>query len=230
MANVLVIGDTPLPACHPKYLDFCRDLQEEWKCSTVVHIGDLVDFNAISFHNRHPDLPGPRQEYENTLSEVKRWHKAFPNMLITQGNHDDRVARKAADADIPRLFLREYNEIWSTPKWQWAMNHIIDEVYYFHGLGAGGLYPSFNKARSMGMSVVSGHQHGSAGVWWTASPLKRFFGMNTGCGIDIDKLEFEYGIHHMRRPILGAGVVLDGIPYHEIMPCGPGEGYYKGSK
>ena len=227
MSNVLVIGDTHLSACHPKYLQFCKDLYDEWQCDTVVHIGDLVDFNAISFHDSHPDLPGPRQEYELTLKEVSKWYKTFPSMKIMRGNHDERVARKAASVDIPRLFLRDYNEIWGTPNWQWLSETIVDDIYYFHGTGTGGLYPAFNKARSMGMSVVMGHTHASAGIWWAASPLKRFFGMNVGCGIDIDKLEFEYNVTHIRRPILAAGVVLDGMPNLEVMPIGKNERYYK---
>jgi hypothetical protein len=119
------------------------------------------------------------------------------------------------------------NEIWRTPGWQWATNYIVDDVFYTHGIGSSGLYPAFNKARSMGMSVVAGHTHTSAGIWWGASPVRRFFGMNTGCGIDITKMEFEYGMHFARRPILGAGIVIDGQPYHEIMPIGDGERYHR---
>ena len=104
---------------------------------------------------------------------------------------------------------------------------IIDGVYYHHGSGAGGLYPAFNKARNMGMSVVSGHIHAASGVWWTTSPKHRFFGMNVGSGIDVDQLTFDYGRHLVRRPVLSAAVVIDAIPTHVIMPCGPGERYHK---
>ena len=107
---------------------------------------------------------------------------------------------------------------------------IIDNVYYHHGTGSGGLYPALNKAKNMGMSVISGHTHASSGIWWLASPRHRFFGMNVGCGIDVDQLAFDYGRNHVRKPILSAGIVLDGIPYLEIMPCSKGERYYKGNK
>lgn len=229
MANILVISDTHFPGEHKKALEFCRDLQEEWKCDKVIHIGDVVDHEAISFHDKNPDLPGALDEYNKTLEIVQQWYKYFPNMTICIGNHDERIFRKARSVNIPDFYLRTYNEIWKTPKWNWVYDLIVDNVYYYHGTCSGGLYPAFNKARSMGMSVVSGHTHASSGIWWSASPRHRFFGMNTGSLIDIDKENFQYGRYIARKPILSVGVVLDGIPYLEVMPCGKGEKYYKGN-
>jgi len=230
MRRILLVGDTHEPCCHKNYLRFCLDLYKEWDCNAVIHIGDVVDMNSISFHAKNPELPGPKDEYKLALDCVQKWYKAFPNLTITKGNHDERGFRRAASVDVPAFFLRDYNEIWKTPDWNWVDDVIIDRVYYYHGTGSGGLYPSFNKARSMGMSVVSGHTHAAAGIWWSASPLQRFFGMNVGCGIDVDQLAFDYGRHYSRKPIVSAGVVLDGMPYLEICPIGKGEKYHKGNK
>lgn len=230
MSNVLIISDTHFAAEHPKALQFCLDLRDEWKCDTILHIGDVVDNGTITFHDKHPELPGTMDEYKQTLKIVQQWYKHFPNLTITQGNHDERIYRKARSVDIADFHLRRYNETWDTPKWQWVNDTIVDDVYYFHGIGTGGLYPAFNKARSMGMSVVSGHVHSAAGVWWSASPRHRFFGMNVGSLIDVKKLNFDYGRHLARKPILSAAVVIDGIPYLEIMPMGPGEKYHSGRK
>ncbi len=227
MSRVLIIGDTHCPAEHPRYMQFCLDLQKEWQCDRVVHIGDLIDMNSISFHAKNPELPSPKSEYELALQCVQRWYKAFPNLTVTIGNHCERAFRKAASVDIPAFFLRDYNEIWKTPKWKWVYSTIIDDVYYTHGTGTGGMYPSFIRARNMGMSVCSGHAHSAAGIWWTASPKSRFFGMNVGSGIDVDQMAFDYGRGYTRKPIVSAGIILDGIPYHEICPIGKGERYAK---
>jgi hypothetical protein len=40
-------------------------------------------------------------------------------------------------------------------------------------------------------------------------------------------LAFAYGHALATRSILAAGLVIDGIPYHEIMPIGPGERYHR---
>ena len=51
--------------------------------------------------------------------------------------------------------------------------------------------------------------------------------MDTGCGIDNAAYQFAYGKHTKQKPVLSAGVVLDGVPYHEVMPIGRGERYSK---
>jgi len=230
MSRVLIVGDLHCPADHPKYLKFCKDLYRKWKCTSVIFIGDIVDWHSVSFHAHNPELPAPKDEYELSMKCVQRWYKAFPKATVTIGNHDDRLIRKAGSADIPEFFLRKYQDIWQTPGWNWVHETIVDKVYYYHGIGSGGLYPAFNKCRQLGMSVVSGHTHAAAGIWWTASPLSRFFGMNVGCGVDNEAMQMEYGRNFARKPIVSAGVVLDGTPYHEICPIGMGEKYAKDRK
>jgi len=63
-----------------------------------------------------------------------------------------------------------------------------------------------------------GHVHSVAGVHWGAGPKERWFGMDCGCLVDNKAWQFAYGRHMPRKPILSCGVVLDGIPYHEIFP------------
>lgn len=225
--RILVVGDIHCPVDHPAYLAFCRDLQEKHKCNQVVLIGDVVDHNAISFHAHHPDAPGPKDEHELALAGVARWYKAFPKAKVCIGNHDERVLRVAEDAGIPSKYIRTYKESWETPGWDWQFEHSLDDVYLFHGTGCGGMHPAFNTMNKMLMSVVMGHIHSASGVKWKANPNKRIFGMDTGCGIDDSALAFAYGRHQKTRSILSAGVVIDGIPQHFVMPCGPGERFHR---
>lgn len=225
MSKVLVIGDLHEPVTHPGYRRFCQDLYYQWDCNSVVFIGDIVDWHAISFHAHHPDAPGPKDEYEQAFAGVQKWVKAFPKAQVCIGNHDERVVRLAEDANIPSRFIREYTETWETPGWQWGVDHHIDDVYYFHGTGCGGMHPAFNVARKMMMSVCMGHVHSAGGVKWLVNPYRREFGMDVGCGIDDKAVQFAYGKHLKTRSVLSAGVVIDGTPYHEIMPAGPGEPY-----
>ena len=41
--------------------------------------------------------------------------------------------------------------------------------------------------------------------------------MNVGCGIDAKHIVMDYGKNHIKKPIVAAGVVIDGHPYLEIM-------------
>lgn len=227
MAKVLVIGDIHAPVDHQGYRHFCRDLYDEWNCDIVVLIGDVVDWHAISFHARNPECPGPKDEYRLALSRINKWKRTFPKARVCIGNHDERVLRLAESVGIPATFLRNFADVWRTPNWTWEHEFIIDDVYYFHGTGQGGVHPAWNVAGKMLMSVVMGHCHSRSGVKWRANPLRRVFSVDVGCGIDVSAFQFAYGKHIKERPILSAAIIVDGMPYHEIMPCGLGEKYHK---
>jgi hypothetical protein len=227
MSRVLVAGDPHNPAGHPGYRPFLKDLRRKYKTDKTVIIGDIADLQAISFHAANPHCPGPTDEYLLTKQCIQQWYKDFPNAIVTVGNHDARVIRLAESVNIPARFIRDYNEVWKTPNWKWVDDVIIDDVYYFHGTGRSGMHPAFNAMKDFLMSVVMGHCHSASGVKWRANPHKRTFGMDTGCGIDVDAYQFAYGKHMRSRPILSAGVVIDGMPFHHIMDCGVGEKYHK---
>ncbi len=230
MAKELVIGDVHEPVARKLYLQFCKDLYYEWGCDSVMIMGDIADWHAVSFHAHHPEMPGPTDEFDLAYDKIQRWYRAFPNAKVCIGNHDERLIRLAESVNIPARFLRNYKDIWDTPGWDWAYFHIIDDIYYFHGAGNGGVHPAYNAAKKMLMSVVMGHNHKASGIKWIASPQRRIFGMDVGCGIDDTAMAFAYGKHIINRSIISAGVVIDGIPYLEIMPIGKGEKYHDSRK
>ena len=218
MSRVLCIGDLHEPVCRKGYLQFCKRIYKKYKCNKVVFMGDVTDSHAISFHAHHPECPGPMDEYKLTYKAIQKWYKAFPNAKVCIGNHDERIVRLAETVDIPAKFLRDYSDMWDTPGWDWDYDHTIDDVYYFHGTGNGGKYPASNVVGKLLRSVVMGHIHQAAGVKWFVNDKERIFGMDIGCGIDDRKFQFAYGKHIKQRSVLACGVVINGIPHHEIMP------------
>jgi hypothetical protein len=227
MSRVLVIPDLHEPVAHPMALRFCKDLHREFKCNKVMFLGDIVDWHAISFHDPEPQCPGPLHEYEQAKAKVKQWHKAFPKATVCVGNHDCRPQRLAKTKKIPESFLKDYNTLWETPGWIWDYNFVIDDVYYTHGTGSGGVHPAWTKSGRMLMSVCCGHNHSRAGVKWRVNPMKRIFAMDVGCLIDNDAFQFVYGKGYDDKPILAAAVVIDGEPIHRIMHMAKGEKYHK---
>lgn len=227
MSRVLVVGDIHEPVCHPGYLMFIKALADKYNPDRIMLIGDVVDFHGVSFHAKNPDVPGPKDEAELALRGVQKWYEVFPDADVMIGNHDERVHRLAASVGIPAKFLRDYAEVWNTPGWRWAYETQIDGVYYFHGTGCAGQRPAFVRAQQSCISTIIGHCHSAAGVQWMAGPQRRLFGMDTGCGVDIDAAAMAYGKHFARKPILSAGVVIDGTPYHEIMRCDRGEPFHR---
>jgi len=227
MARVLVLGDPHEPVCHPGYRRFGMWLRNKYKTTKTVILGDVCDHHGISFHAANPMCPGPNDEFKLTLEKIRKWYKTFPNAYVTLGNHDMRVLRLAESVNIPAKYLRDFKQVWKTPKWKWVEDVRIDNVYYFHGTGRSGKTPAYNAMVDFGMSVCMGHCHSAAGIKWRTAPVHRQFGMDAGCGIDVDAWQFAYGKHMRQRPVLSAGVVIDGIPQHIIMPCGPGERFHK---
>ena len=215
--RVLVIGDIHEPCARDGYLEFCKDIERKHKTNKTVFVGDIVDWHGISFHARTAEAPGVLDEYYLAHGCIQDWYKAFPKATVTIGNHDDRIRRVAESVNIPSKFIRNDNEIWGTPNWDWVDNVIIDDVYYMHGIGHSGTHPAYNAARQMCMSVCMGHVHSTAGIKWMASPQKRWFGMDVGCGVDDKKYAFAYGKNNKKKSVLGCGVVIDGNPYYEIM-------------
>ena len=241
MSRVLVIGDLHAPVTRKHYLRFCKDQYKKFKCDTVVFIGDVVDWHGISFHAANPECPGPADECKLALQCIQKWYRTFlvpktksrnkQRRLVMLGNHDRRPHRLAESVGIPSKLLRNYAEVWETPEWEWVTSCIIDDVYYCHGDGKGaGINPAYNTAKNMGMSVVMGHSHSKGGVKWLVNPLRRWFGMDTGCGIDDSAFAFAYAKEQTYRSVLSCGVVLNGMPQHIMMEVGKNERYWDGGK
>jgi predicted phosphodiesterase len=219
MSRVLVIGDLHLPAERSDYLDFCRDLRKKYKTNKVVFIGDVLDHHAISFHERHPEADAAVAEYHRSMEKLKNWKKAFPEAVVCIGNHDERVNRLAASSGIPAMYLRTYEEVFGTPNWNWAFEHVIDDVVYQHGVGCrSGVAPAFTLAKGLMCNVVCGHVHSAGGINWAVGPREnKIFGFNVPCGVDKTHILMYYSRNHIKKPVNGAGVILDGRPYMEIM-------------
>ena len=226
--RVGIVGDIHLPFVHPMYLRFCLDIFSQWKVDHVHFVGDIVDLHALSFHDPEMDAHGAADEARLALETMVSWQKAFRRATVSIGNHDERHFRRAKKYGIPSQFVRPYEDVWQTPHWDWKRSHIIDGVVYEHGTGTSGKDAAYNRAIKKRRSCVIGHIHAHAGVKWHASDYDRIFGMNAGCGIDLESYAFCYSNSYVDRPILGCGIVLDGThAFYEVMPCGPKEEYHR---
>jgi hypothetical protein len=210
----------------PGYVDFLNDTKKAFKADKVVHIGDLVNWNSISYHEVDPNTRGPREEYNEALVQVNQLYKAFPKCTWFIGNHDCLPNRKNATAGIPDVVLRGYTDLWEVPKWEVVprkQSRIIDNVLYRHGdKGKGGMYAAVKNAKEEFFNLVQGHQHQEAGVWFHANERPTdygglIFGMNVGCGMDHTRAEMEYGQSFNRKPIISCGIVEDGF-YPSLIP------------
>lgn len=229
MNKILVIGDLHLPYARKGYLQFCKDIQKEFKCDQVIFIGDIADFSAISFHQKNPEMASALTEYENTQKQILIWYRTFPNAKIVIGNHDDRIIRVAGSVNIPSQMLKSYNLLWNTPDWQWNYDWIVDDIFFTHGTGNGGIYPAYNLMRKLATSVVMGHWHSACGLKFLVNPHRRFFALDVGCGVNDRLLAFQYAQFNKVRSVIACAVILDGHPQIIEMPMGRGEKYWDGN-
>jgi len=223
MARVGIIGDTHIPYELKGYLEFCKDTFEQWDCDTFIHIGDIIDHHALSFHESEPMLKGANGELEDARVHLEPWYKAFPELKICNGNHDLIPARQlkkiGMDADV---WMRPLEEVYDMPEgWEIVDTVEIDGVLYHHGYTSNGVNGFRNDAIKRMCRTVSGHNHGNAGVSATASHHRLIWGMAVGCGVDVHSMAMVYGKHFLQKPIIACGVVIDGkLPVVEYMDLG----------
>lgn len=206
-----VIPDLHAPGHLDHALEFVQDTFSDHKVEQIVSIGDIVDHHYISFHTSEVDAPNSRQEFRKAKKELRRWYKAFPEVYICKGNHDELPARQAKALGMdPEIFLKSLNQIYGMPKtWRWAEHFTMsDELWIEHGLGSGGMYGCKNTALKKGCSYVQGHTHAHAAVFHIPLAFKKMQAMNVGCLMDTEKYNARYGKQFYKVPMShGCGII-----------------------
>jgi len=201
---------------HKDYVPFLKRIYKKHKCNKVVHIGDLVDWASMSYHPKDPSLMDSRKEFLEAKRQVQKLYRAFPEATWLIGNHDCLPSRKASDIGLPMDVMRDYQALWGVDNWEVIErygNKIIDGVLYQHGdRGKGGQISSaYLNAQDEHRSVVQGHFHAQMNVLYFANTKTRIFGMQTGGGVDHKRAAMNYGKKYNKKPLMGCGVVLDGV-------------------
>jgi metallophosphoesterase superfamily enzyme len=220
MSTVLTIPDIQAPFVHKHALPFLTALAKKIQPDYVVQIGDLADHHALSDYESDPDGMSAGDELKATIACLKGFYKQFPDVDVVIGNHDERIYRKAFAAGIPKAYIRPLEDVLQFPKGWLLCNEVeIDGVIYEHGhqLGGGG-QGVFKKAVESNMTnTVLGHHHSLAGIQYFANKKHLCFTMVTGCLMDTHSYAAAYGKKFPSKPILGAGVVVDGVPFYQPM-------------
>ena len=219
--RILVIGDLHCPFHHKDAFKFLAAVKKKFKPDTVIQVGDEIDGNKISFHEKSPDIPfSPSSELEKAIWYLKDLYKLFPNVYILESNHGSLIYRRQKFAGIPRTALREWSEILEAPSgWRWSYDLEIRmsngrELYCHHGLSKNVVKASQNKSTN----YLSGHFHSEFNISYWANHKDIYFAMSVGCLIDHKSMAFEYGKNHLAKPILGCAMIINGVPQLIPMP------------
>lgn len=208
---ILVFSCTHAPAMHQKFIPFLKRIQKKHDCGRVIHLGDAVDWSAISFHEKDPSMPSAAEEYRQAAKQMAQLYRAFPKLDYMMGNHCSLPSRKAKMIGLPEEVLCDFKALWGVDGWTVHPRFsklVINGVAYAHGdSGKGGQHAAYKNAQAEFMSYVQGHLHSQAGVSYHANKENLVFGLSVGCGVDNNNPAMNYGRAYASKPILGCGVV-----------------------
>lgn len=176
-------------------------------------MGDEVDQHTLGRWAHDPNGRSGGDELHEAIHSLRPWFKKYPRTYVCESNHTYRVYKKAFDHGIPSEFLRSIGEVYGAPDgWKWKDRWIFDNILFEHGEFVSGQTAALKAAMDNRMSTVIGHQHSFGGVIHSGAISGIIWGMNTGCLIDVDQYAFSYGKKLRRKPTLGTGIILNGIP------------------
>jgi len=212
--RILVISDTHAPYQHRDTIRFLAAIKDKYDPDRIIHIGDEVDFHAMSFHPSDASLYSAGDELKAARDVIWQIEELFPRVTVIESNHGSMAYRKLLVAGIPREMLRPYKKILDVKNWNWKHHHIEtlpnkQPCYFVHGKTANTRTLFTNQM----MSSVQGHFHEKFEIVFSGNGERLNFGMTVGCLIDDSSMAFAYNKVFVKRPVIGCGMILDSQPH-----------------
>lgn len=213
--NILCIGDLHCPFNHKDSIHFLKAVCNEMipNPDVVVFMGDEIDGNSFSFHDKDPDaIFTPSTELDAAIEQLAPFYELFPKAKILESNHGALFYRKAKIAMIPKRIIKPYADILDAPVgWEWVPDLRVDgerTTYFNHGIRQNG----FRLAEVEGMNIVQGHFHTTQEAIYKIHHNRPLFSMATGCLVDQRTYAFEYAKNFRPNFRLGCGIIINGRP------------------
>jgi hypothetical protein len=186
-----------VPKHDPDAIDWALSEAQKVKPQTLILLGDLADFNALSRFPKSPEQQlGLEAEMEECRAIVKRINKLFRSVRIVflLGNHCDRPKKylwRSAPAlsDVPELAapaLMGVPSRWMVVPYKHAV--IEQDVLVQHGTRWGKGTCAANLA-DFGMSSAQGHSHRANLMSRSLPNGKVITAVEAGC---LCQLDMEY--------------------------------------
>jgi len=218
-SRILFISDMHIPYHHKDLIPFLKHLKAKYNPTRVICLGDELDQHSLSFHDSDPDLPNAGDEIRRALPVIKEVFELFPIMDVIESNHGSLVWRKAKTNGIPKHYIKTYNDVLGVDEgWRWSFDLTLtlpngQKCYVHHGKSS----DVVKLGQQMGMHSVQGHYHNTFKIDYWGNPTGLYFGMQCGCLVDDSSLAFSYNNVNIQRPVIGTGLIIDGVPILEAM-------------
>jgi len=226
---ILAVGDIHAPFMHRDAVAFLRAMSRELKPTQTILMGDVADQHCLSRFVRNPSGLSGGHEFKAARRQLAPLYDLFPKVAVCWGNHDRRLYDRAAEVGIPEETIQPMAGVLEHPDaWEWRDRWEFDGVTFEHGTGWSGAQAHVKAATANMGPVVIGHIHAHAGVAYIANRKHLFWGFNVGCLIDHESYAFAYAKSISSKPIVGVGVIENGVPRFVPMVLSRG-GRWKGA-
>ena len=220
---ILFIPDQHSPYHHLDTIAFLHDLAALVNPTRVVNLGDEVDDHGLSMHDSDPNLDSAGMELAKARLFIADLATLFPTMDVCHSNHGSLVYRRAMKFGIPVDYIKSYRDILfpngGGDGWEWKDKIKIElpnkELLIAQHQSAG---ETIGNAAHERASIIEGHLHAQFEMTYRSSTTALYWIVLSGCLIDRESLAYAYGKLYAKKPIIGATVVKDSLPYLIPMP------------
>jgi hypothetical protein len=166
LESILCIPDTHIPFEDKRAVELMFKVARVLKPVHVVHLGDMVDFYALSFHEKDP---ARAQLLEQELEEGKAFLRRLKQLgartnILCGSNHHDRIVR------YMRTKAPELSNILNERKFldldaigfklvPYKQSHRIGKMRYTHDVGYAGKFSVQQTLAAVQHNVTIGHVH-----------------------------------------------------------------------
>jgi Icc-related predicted phosphoesterase len=213
--RILVFGDTHFPFVNKDFFIDLKHVIKDIKPNIIVINGDLVDIHTISHHTPEADSKSTLDEYKVSKDMVAKLSNIIHNLPVryTLGNHDLRIEKVCNDVSVPRVFLKNFRELYDIPKiWDIAYNHIVDDVMFVHGQSN----IRHKATLRYGMSTIQSHFHSMLEISYIKSKTQQLYSAYTGGCCDDSSVGLRYAKNSLDRSIYGMVTIINKIP--QVIP------------
>ena len=165
--DIVVLSDIHIPFEDDDALEAALGVIERHKPSVVVLLGDVLDFFAISSHEKDP-ARGETLQYEIDAGIMffRRLRSIVPDARIPYvlGNHEDRLRRWIwKHKDVASLRALDFDALLETATYgietiPYADDIVLGDVLFRHGKACG-VTAGRKNLQAAAMSGASGHTH-----------------------------------------------------------------------
>lgn len=197
--RIFVIPDVQAkPGVPLDHLKWCGKYISEKRPDIIVCLGDFADMPSLSLYDKgkktfegrryKADISAAHEAMERLMTPIAQASDYKPEMVLTLGNHEDRINR--ATNDDAKLDGTIGVHDLGYAEWGWSVIPFLEVInvqgisfsHYFYNPNSGKPYAgtAHTKLKNIGLSFVMGHQQGIDVATRELPNGKRQFGIVAG--------------------------------------------------